>query len=217
MGEVVARLNWTGTDMSSGASEGGLALVSLEDVVIVTRETTKGELMLVRRMIELNKPSPPAEDIERIRGEIHRYPSSDEVGEIWFLKTIQVSPQYHISYAEHPAADPLVGFGFSSGLGEVPQEVGCGLTFSWDWFNVTGPGAAEKLQGSGELSFEQRRTEFGLEITRMTFETNVLFRIAKRGGADPTKPDWQILVEQGSEIHWSSLVDGILVPYGAVQ
>lgn len=79
------------------------------------------------------------------------------------------------------------------------------------------PGKARKIQGDGEISFEQGLTAAGREITRMVFESEVLFRIKKRGKDDPRIPDWTILIRAGSEICWPSLVDRRLVSNGFVS
>lgn len=133
MGEFVARLQWEGMDLTSMQIEGGLALVRLDEVLIEKREVTKGEKMLTRRMVEMGKDRPTVDDVRQLQEEIGRDPSAGEIAETWFLKSVQLSRNYFLGYAEHPG-DGVVGFGFSSGLGEVPREQGCGMTFSWDWF-----------------------------------------------------------------------------------
>ena len=136
-------------------------------------------------------------------------PSANDVVATWFQKSIQLSPKYNLGFSEHPEHIPEVGFGFSCGIGELPREAAaCGLTFSWDWFNVQASGKATKLQETGQLSFEEETTLWGNEIVRMVFDTDVSFRIMKMASAMTLEPTWRIRVLKGSEICWPSLIDG---------
>ena len=218
MDEFVGRIEWEGVELATGVTEGEVALILLEDVVIERRRITKGEQALTERFAKHRERPPTHEDVAKTWDEIQRDPTSSEIAAIWFLKSIQLSPSYHVGYAEHPVKDRLMGFGFSTGRGPiVTREQGCGLTFSWDWFNVTAAGRAEKLQESGVISFERKEFEHGYEITRMLFESDVSFRIVSRGKADVLSPDWRIRISQGSEIVWPSLVDGLPLPNGVVK
>lgn len=79
-------------------------------------------------------------------------------------------------------------------------------TFSWEWFNVQRPGHATKLQESGELSFDKRKTPNGTEINHMLFLTDVSIRVSRRN--DPCKTEWRIKIFKGSVIDWPTLVNG---------
>lgn len=89
----------------------------------------------------------------------------------------------------------------------------CGLrddeeTFSWDWFNVDHPGHANKLQESGELSFDTKKTPNGTEINRMEFLTDVSIRVSRRTDPNPLNFAWRIKILKGSVITWPALVNG---------
>jgi len=217
MTDCVARLEWEAVDLSSGAKDGGLAEILLGDVVIVKHEISKGERMLNTRMAELHAANMMPDDIQNIRDECFQDPSATEVAETWYHKSLQLSEDYYVGYSEHPSTSGYVGFGFGSGIGKIPNSPACKLTFSWDWFNVTSPGVAVKLQESGGLEFEQHDLATGPEITHMVFKTDVSLRIFRMGASIPTKPDWRILVREGSEIFWPSLVDRTLVSNGSVH
>ncbi len=75
-------------------------------------------------------------------------------------------------------------------------------TFSWDWFDVDRPGHANKLQESGELSFDTQKTLNGVEIHRMEFLTDVCIRVAGRDNINPLNPTWRIMIFEGSVISW---------------
>jgi hypothetical protein len=80
-------------------------------------------------------------------------------------------------------------------------------TFSWDWFVVDRPGHATKLQESGELSFDTKRTPNGTEINHMQFLTDVSIRVVRRD-QDLPDPTWRIKIFKGSDITWPVLLDG---------
>ncbi len=92
----------------------------------------------------------------------------------------------------------------------------CGLrddekTFSWDWFEVDQPGHAKKLQESGELSFDTKKTPNGNEIDRMEFLTDVSIRVSRMTDSDPLNFAWRIQISKGSVINWPALVNGEVV------
>lgn len=214
---AVARIQWTGTDQQTGATESGLALVGLDDVVITRRDTPRAMGMVMKLMAKLNKRPPSTEDVKGVYEEVDRDPRSKDVVDYWDLKAIRLSPGYYITYAEHPAPAGLAGFGISSGVGELPTGEGCGLTFSWDWFNFDSAGRAVKLQEEGVISIERESKTSRQEVTRMRFETDVSLRISMRGQGNPLQPRWRIIVAQGSEIWWPTVVDGHKVATGFVS
>lgn len=40
--------------------------------------------------------------MQRIMREVAEDPTANEIEEIWYRKSIPLSPNYHITYAEHP-------------------------------------------------------------------------------------------------------------------
>jgi hypothetical protein len=215
MDEFVARINWEGLEVATGRLEGGELLCGLDEIVIARREITMRDRMLQERMLALGpKLIRDQEEFGRIVKEIEADPKAKEVVAEWFQKSIQLSPNYNFGYSEHPENIPTVGFGLSGDLGPVTTEPTCSRTFSWDWFNVTVPGKASKIQESGEISFQQSATSCGQEIVRMIFETDVSIRIMRQETAMTRQPDWRIRLLAGSEIWWPSLVDGQNVANG---
>ncbi|MBX9666178.1 MAG: hypothetical protein K2X93_01110 [Candidatus Obscuribacterales bacterium] len=118
-------------------------------------------------------------------------------------KTIELSDNFNFGLAEscnrHDA-----GFGLTGGRTDEK-------TFSWDWFNVDRPGHAKKLQESGELSFDTKKTPNGTEMNRMEFLTDISIRVSRRTDVNPLNPAWRIKIFKGSVICWPSLVNGKVV------
>jgi len=215
MDEFVARINWEGLEVATGRLEGGELLCGLDEIVIARREITMRDRMLQERMLALGpKLIRDQEEFGRIVKEIEADPKANEVVAEWFQKSIQLSPNYNFGYSEHPENIPMVGFGLSGDLGQIPTDQACRSTFGWDWFNVTVPGKATKLQETGEISFDQAETIYGFEISRMVFETDVSIRINRQETAMTRQPDWRIRLCAGSEIRWPSLVNGRNVANG---
>ena len=216
--QYVARLKWEGLEVETGLCEQGELNCRLEDVVITTNILRKGEQLLIERVsaIMFGGAASP-EEVERIQEEIASDPSADDVLATWFQKSIQLSPRYSLGYSEHPENHPVTGFGFMADIGELPTGPACGLTSSWDWFNVVSSGKAVKLQESGEINFDVVATPSGVEILRMFFATDVSFRIRKRQSQNTREPDWRIRVGKGSEILWPSLVGGKKIANGFVR
>jgi hypothetical protein len=113
-----------------------------------------------------------------------------------------------------------IGLGnhFNFGLSEScdRHRTGFGLTgdrtdqktFSWDWFDVDRPGHAKKLQESGELSFDTKKTSKGTEINRMEFLTDISIRVSRRTDSNPLNPAWRIKISKGSVVCWPIVVNG---------
>jgi hypothetical protein len=148
MDDLLARVEWTGRDSETGVEESGVLNARLEDFVISPVENTRGNKLMIERIAQMGPEKPPAiEDIERIRREVESDPRASEVVETWYVKGLQLSPTYYLAIADHPQKEKLTGFGFNCGTGPLQRErSGCGLTFSWDWFNVVEPNKAQKLQ-----------------------------------------------------------------------
>jgi hypothetical protein len=219
MSEYVARVEWSGADLVTGATEEGVRWVELDEIAIARFETTRGQkrkIEWLRTRTGANRPS--REESEAINREIANDPTSQEVAEVWFKKSCPLSNFYCFGYAEHPIYDPLPGFGLTGGINPAYVKDEENLrTFSWEWFGAQAPGQALKLQESGRLAFEQARTACGLEITRMVFETDLSLRVIPRGSGRGTEPRWRIRIHQGSEIFWPSLVGGEVLANGYVE
>ncbi len=111
-----------------------------------------------------------------------------------------VLTQDHTNGPSDPKIDRS-GFGLTGGRDDME-------TFSWDWFVIDRPGHATKLQESGELSFDTKKTPNGTEINHMVFLTDVSIRVSRLTDADPLNPAWRIKIFKGSTISWPALIDG---------
>ncbi|MDZ4838025.1 MAG: hypothetical protein SGJ27_29935 [Candidatus Melainabacteria bacterium] len=130
------------------------------------------------------------------RGETTVNPSDVEIKKVGTIsmKKIELGAHFNFSLAENTEKHGR-GFGLK---GDRDDE----QTFSWDWFVIDRVGHANKLQESGELSFETTMTQSGSEISRMEFLTDVCIRIADRSNKNPLNPTWRIMIFAGSIIWW---------------
>jgi len=117
-------------------------------------------------------------------------------------KKIELDGHFNFSLVDSVAVPKTSGDGFGLTGGRNDQR-----TFSWDWFTVDRPGHATKLQDSGELSFDTKKTSNGIEIHRMEFLTDVSIRVCRESDA-PLDPSWRIKIFKGSVICWPVLVNG---------
>ena len=91
-----------------------------------------------------------------------------------------------------PEADgKLSGFGFSARREDIPS-------FSWEWFIVSNPQLAEKLQETGKLGIE---TVNG-EVVRTDFLSNASLRIVEMSMPVNLEAKWRIQVLEGSWMRW---------------
>ena len=74
-------------------------------------------------------------------------------------------------------------------------------TFRGTGSRLIEPGAT-KLQESGELSFDTKKTQNGAEIHRMEFLTDVSIRISRVTDESPLKPRWRVNILKGSFVNW---------------
>lgn len=96
------------------------------------------------------------------------------------------------------------GFGFTGTNLKVHS-------FSWEWFVVDAPGHAYKLQEEGELAFETRRLDRGVDIIETRLLKPLCCRISRFGVDNPLTPHWRLEIAKGTEIRWPSLIDGKVV------
>lgn len=95
------------------------------------------------------------------------------------------------------------GFGIGASIYREPEITGFGIWargsacgFSWEWFNVAGPGKFEKLQESGEVSVIHRKVGPNKEIAEIHFDTDVSLRLNESKEVGGTTH--RILIRKGS-------------------
>lgn len=95
------------------------------------------------------------------------------------------------------------GFGIGASIYQEPEITGFGIWaegsacgFSWEWFNVTGPGKFKKLQESGEVSVVYREVRQNKEIAEIHFDTDISLRLNE--SKEVGKKTHRILVRKGS-------------------
>lgn len=81
-----------------------------------------------------------------------------------------------------------------TGFGIWAKGSPCG--FSWEWFNIRGPGKFNKLQESGEVSVTYREIEKAKEIAEIHFDTDISLRLDESN--EVGKKTHRILIKQGS-------------------
>lgn len=120
-----------------------------------------------------------------------------------YNKKIELSSDFNFSLCDNANRDKDANQGFGlSGRRHGDN------TFAWDWFQIDRPGHAKKLQESGELSFDTKKTNNGVEINRMEFLTDVSIRISRMTDVNPLNPRWRVKILKGSFIYWPFLVNG---------
>lgn len=118
-------------------------------------------------------------------------------GVVYYRKGVALSGPFSFSLDEHPGKvrDEFKGFGFK---GER-NDLQC---FSWEWFNITGPSEATKLQEEGKLAIELGQTAKGWEVVRTDFSTDVSLRITRFDGDPCREPSTRIVIRSGSWVTW---------------
>jgi hypothetical protein len=76
-------------------------------------------------------------------------------------KKIELEDHFSFSLVDDVDRDKNEGFGLTGRRDDID-------TFAWEWFEVDRAGHATKLQESGELSFDTKKTPNGIEIARAT-------------------------------------------------
>ncbi len=112
------------------------------------------------------------------------------------IKMFDLDRTYYFRYEETMGSDRK-GNGFGFRCGRRDQK-----TFSWEWFTIDRIGHAKKLQETGELLFDTKKTANGTEISRMEFPTDISYRILRQGEWNPFNTTWRINVLKGSVIDW---------------
>lgn len=127
--------------------------------------------------------------------EVNEHLTSENV--IYYRKSIGLTGAFSFSIDEHPAkkVEELKGFGFKGERSDVQA-------FSWEWFNVTGPTEAVKLQEEGRLAIEIAQAPKGWEVVRTEFLTDVSLRVTRFDGDPIKEPSTRILIRKGSWIEW---------------
>ena len=120
-----------------------------------------------------------------------------------YRKRIQLGNHFRFGLFDNADRDKKANVGF--GLTGDRDDEG---TFSWEWFDVDRTGHAKKLQESGELFFDTKKTPNGTEINRMEFLTDVTIRVHRKGFFEMLNPAWRITIFKGSVVSWPVLVDG---------
>ena len=115
-----------------------------------------------------------------------------------YEKQIALPEKFYFSLCDNATRDKEPSDGFGLAGGRYGEE-----DFSWDWFQVDRTGHATKLQESGELSFDTKKTQNGAEIHRMEFLTDVSIRISRVTGESPLKPRWRVNILKGSFVNWT--------------
>lgn len=95
------------------------------------------------------------------------------------------------------------GFGIGASIYQEPEITGFGIWaegspcgFSWEWFNVTGPGKFKKLQELGEVSVVYREVGQNIEIAEIHFDTDISLRLNE--SKEVGKKTHRIFVRKGS-------------------
>lgn len=115
----------------------------------------------------------------------------------YYRKRIRLAGPYQFAIDEHPDRRPedLKGFGMTG----IHDEV---QTYSWEWFNVTGPTEAVKLQEEGRVAIEVGSSLVGYEVVRTEFLTDVSLRLTRFFGDPTQEPYWRIAIRKGSWVAW---------------
>ncbi|HEY3783327.1 MAG TPA: hypothetical protein VGL56_19780 [Fimbriimonadaceae bacterium] len=216
----IGRILWRSLELANDSSESGELVLDMSEVKIEERGITRRDDLRHERSMELyqkyeNVAPGLLSENQELRNQLiaiatevqnDRRPELDEVVRLWFVKSFLVNDKYEVTYSEHPETNS-VGFGFSAGrIGHKD--------FAWDWFNVVAPDKASKLQESGSISFKMARTQCGLEILYMHFESDVSLRVHAIGQANPESILFRLNILEGSEIYWPSLIEGKLQSNG---
>jgi hypothetical protein len=96
---------------------------------------------------------------------LHAYDIKIKPVKTMYDKKIELGSHFSFSLADSADKDYITdgrGFGLTARRDDE-------RSFAWDWFVVDRFGHANKLQESGELSFDTKKTPNGTEINRMEF------------------------------------------------
>lgn len=97
------------------------------------------------------------------------------------------------------------GLGIGASIYQEPDVTGFGMWatgspcgFSWEWFNVAGPGKFKKLQESGEVSVSYRAIGPNKEIAEIRFDTDVSLRLNE--SKEVGRTTHRVVIRKGSVI-----------------
>lgn len=132
-------------------------------------------------------------DLEGMRVEKHRTPE----GQTFYRKWIELTDPFAFALAEFPrrSAAEITGFGFIAVRHDVE-------TMSWEWFNVSSPNEATKLQETGTIRFEIAQVGTMYEVVRTEFISDVSLRLVKPNGDPALEPSWRTIIRAGTVIDW---------------
>lgn len=118
----------------------------------------------------------------------------------YFRKSIALVGPFSFAIDEHPGrtADEVKGFLFKGERNDAQA-------FSSEWFNVTSPTEATKLQEEGKVGIEIGQGPHGWEVTRTEFQTDVTLRITRFDGDPYKEPSIRIRIRKGSWIAWPTV------------
>ena len=119
---------------------------------------------------------------------------------VYYRKSIALTGPFSFSIDEHPGrtSGELKGFLFKGERSDAQA-------FSSEWFNVTGPNEATKLQEPGKLAIEIGQGAHGWEVVRTEFETDVSLRICRFDGDPYKEPSIRITIRKGSWVAWPTV------------
>ena len=119
---------------------------------------------------------------------------------VYFRKSIALVGPFSFAIDEHPGrtAQELQGF-------LLKGERNDAQAFSSEWFNLTGPTEATKLQEEGRLGIEIGQGPHGWEVVRTDFQTDVSLRICRFDGDPYKEPSTRIKIRKGSWVAWPTV------------
>lgn len=118
----------------------------------------------------------------------------------FYKKRVRLTGPFSFAIDEHPCRDgeEMKGFGFTA----TNDEVGA---YSWEWFNVTSPTEAVKLQEEGRLKIDIAKVACGTEVIKTEFLTDVSLRLTRFFGDPTQEPFWRVLIRKGSCVAWPAV------------
>lgn len=187
--------------MATGTAVEGEGDFGLDHVEVIAEQVTGRDQLRIQRLGDLTFPK----DLERIQQVLNEVtladdPALDQVVQVWYKKQLKLTAPWKISIAEYPMRPISDGFGIS-----VDREGE--RAFSWEWFTVPSAGRAVKLQETGEISYEVAPTPSGIEMSLMTFDTDVDLRLMVKPDPAAMQPDWRFKIHAGSQIRWPFVDD----------
>lgn len=121
-------------------------------------------------------------------------------GVMYYRKRVCLFESFSFAFDEHPgkSVEDVKGFGFTA-TNEGQN------TYSWEWFNVTSPTEAVKLQEDGVIGIEIAKAACGWEVVKTEFLTDVSLRMTRFFGDPTQEPYWRVQLKKGTTISWPSV------------